>query len=76
MFGGVARQLAEATDTFAIAIILAVSFIYMVLASQFNSFVHPLTIMTALPLAFRRVSFALVAFGMTLNVYVAMASSC
>ena len=28
-----------------------IAFIYMVLASQFNSFIHPLTIMTALPLA-------------------------
>ena len=44
----------------------------MVLASQFNSFVHPLTIMTALPLSLPAGLLALMAFGMTLNVYSAI----
>ena len=72
VFGGSARALAEASNNFAIAIVLAVAFIYMVLASQFNSFVHPLTIMTALPLSLPAGLLALMAFGMTLNVYSAI----
>src|SRR4029079_2927801 len=44
VFGGSARTLAEASNNFTVAMILAIIFIYMVLASQFNSFVHPLTI--------------------------------
>src|SRR5262245_43911754 len=51
VFGGSARTLAEASSNFTIAMVLAVVFIYMVLASQFNSFIHPLTIMTSLPLS-------------------------
>src|SRR6185503_10981646 len=38
VFGGSARTLAEASSNFTIALVLAVIFIYMVLASQFNSF--------------------------------------
>jgi HAE1 family hydrophobic/amphiphilic exporter-1 len=72
IFGGSARALAEASDNFAIAVVLAVMFIYMVLASQFNSFVHPLTIMTSLPLSLPAGLLALMAFGMTLNVYSAI----
>jgi HAE1 family hydrophobic/amphiphilic exporter-1 len=72
IFIGGARTLAEASDNFAIAIILAISFIYMVLGSQFNSYVHPLTIMTALPLSLPAGLLALMAFGMTLNVYSAI----
>jgi multidrug efflux pump subunit AcrB len=71
-FGGSARTLSEAGNDFLIAIILAVAFIYMVLASQFNSFVHPLTIMTALPLSLPAGLLALMAFGMTINVYSAI----
>ena len=41
VFGGSARTLAEASSNFTIALVLAVIFIYMVLASQFNSFIHP-----------------------------------
>jgi HAE1 family hydrophobic/amphiphilic exporter-1 len=72
VFGGSAKTLNEASSNFQIAIILAVAFIYMVLASQFNSFVHPLTIMTALPLSLPAGLLALMAFGMTLNVYSAI----
>jgi len=72
VFSGSARTLNEASNNFVIAIILAVLFIYMVLASQFNSFVHPLTIMTALPLSLPAGLLALMAFGMTINVYSAI----
>ena len=71
-FGGSAKTLSEAGNDFVLAIILAVAFIYMVLASQFNSFIHPLTIMTALPLSLPAGLLALMAFGMTLNVYSAI----
>jgi HAE1 family hydrophobic/amphiphilic exporter-1 len=43
-----------------------------VLASQFNSFIHPLTIMTSLPLSLPAGLLALMAFGMTINVYSAI----
>ncbi len=72
VFGGSARTLDEASSDFVIAIFLAVAFIYMVLASQFNSFIHPLTIMTALPLSLPAGILSLMAFGMTINVYSAI----
>ena len=71
-FGGSARTLSQAGNDFVIAIVLSVLFIYMVLASQFNSFIHPLTIMTALPLSLPAGLLALMAFGMTINVYSAI----
>ena len=71
-FGGSARTLAQASSDFVLAIILAVAFIYMVLAPQFNSFIHPLTIMTALPLSLPAGLLTLMAFGMTINVYSAI----
>ena len=67
-----ARMLSQATDSFTVALLLALIFIYMVLASQFNSFIHPLTIMTAIPLSLPCGLFALMAFGMTLNIYSAI----
>jgi HAE1 family hydrophobic/amphiphilic exporter-1 len=72
VFGGSAKTLSEASSDFVVALLLAVAFIYMVLASQFNSFIHPLTIMTALPLSLPAGLLALMAFGMTLNVYSAI----
>jgi HAE1 family hydrophobic/amphiphilic exporter-1 len=72
VFTGNARTLTTASSDFTVAMLLAVAFIYMVLASQFNSLVHPLTIMTALPLSLPAGLLALLAFGMTLNVYSAI----
>ena len=71
-FGGSAKTLAEAGNDFVLAIFLSVAFIYMVLASQFNSFVHPLTIMTALPLSLPAGLLTLWLFGMSINVYSAI----
>jgi len=72
VFSGSARQLAQASNDFAIAVLLAVVFIYMVLASQFNSFVHPFTIMVSLPLSLPAGLLILMLFGMTINVYSAI----
>jgi HAE1 family hydrophobic/amphiphilic exporter-1 len=72
VFGFSARILSQASNDFAMAVILAVIFVYMVLASQFNSFIHPLTIMTAIPLSVPCGLFALMTFGMTVNVYSAI----
>jgi HAE1 family hydrophobic/amphiphilic exporter-1 len=68
-FYGSARTLATASNDFTLAMLLAVAFIYMVLASQFNSLIHPLTIMTSLPLSLPAGLLALLLFGHTLNVY-------
>jgi hydrophobic/amphiphilic exporter-1 (mainly G- bacteria), HAE1 family len=51
------------------ALILAILFIYMVLGSQFNSFLHPLTIMASLPLSLIGVFLALFLFQSTLNMF-------
>jgi len=69
VFTGSARTLATAADDFTLAMLLAVAFIFMVLASQFNSVLHPLTIMTALPLSLPAGLLALLIAGKTLNVY-------
>jgi HAE1 family hydrophobic/amphiphilic exporter-1 len=72
VFSGSAKQLAQASNDFGIAVLLAVVFIYMVLASQFNSFVHPLTIMVSLPLSLPAGLLVLMLFGLTINVYSAI----
>jgi hydrophobe/amphiphile efflux-1 (HAE1) family protein len=50
-FEGEAENMADTLKNMMIALALAVVFIYLILASQFESFVHPFTIMLALPLA-------------------------
>jgi multidrug efflux pump len=42
---------------------------YMVLASQFNSFFHPFTVLTIVPLSVAGASLALLATGQTLNIF-------
>ncbi|HNC85819.1 MAG TPA: efflux RND transporter permease subunit [Agitococcus sp.] len=51
------------------ALILAVLFIYFVLGAQFNSFIHPLTIMSSLPLSLIGVFLALFVCRSTLNIF-------
>ncbi len=50
-WNGQMKDMAEMSQNVGLALLLAVVFIYIVLASQFESLVHPLTIMVSLPLA-------------------------
>jgi len=66
---GDAQQMAETTANFGSALVIAVIFIYLVLASQFGSFLQPIAIMMSLPLSMIGVLVALLVTGSTLNVF-------
>ena len=65
--------MAESFTNLAITMALSVLVIYMVLAAQFESLVHPLTIMLSLPLAFVGALLALIIFRQTLSMFTMMA---
>jgi hydrophobe/amphiphile efflux-1 (HAE1) family protein len=67
--GGATREQEEAFGAMVGAMLLAVIFIYIVLASQFGSFVQPIAIMASLPLALIGVMLALLFWRSTLNVF-------
>nr|WP_316639220.1 efflux RND transporter permease subunit [uncultured Roseateles sp.] len=69
MVDGAGKQQAEAFNGLLGAMGLAVIFIYIVLASQFGSFVQPIAIMASLPLALIGVMLALLLTKSTLNVF-------
>ena len=68
-FGGSTKNMAEAFGYAVSALVLAVVFIYMILASQFKSFLQPLALMTALPLTLIGVVLALMLFRSTLSMF-------
>jgi HAE1 family hydrophobic/amphiphilic exporter-1 len=67
--GGDSEMMAESGKYALIALGIAVIFIYLVLASQFGSFLQPLAIMASLPLSLVGVFIALMIFGSTLNIF-------
>lgn len=67
-YTGETEYMEQAFSSLGLAMALAVVFIYMVLASQFGSFVHPFTIMMALPLSVIGALAALLATGKHLDI--------
>ncbi len=68
-FGGSTKNMTESFQYAIGALALAIVFIYMILASQFKSFLQPLALMSALPLTLIGVVLALLMFRSTLNMF-------
>jgi multidrug efflux pump len=66
---GESRELEESGSALYFAFLLALVVVFMVLASQFESLVHPFTVLLAVPLAVTGALFTLKLAGSTLNVY-------
>src|SRR6185312_2583257 len=66
---GQASQLQETTSGLFFALGIGILVAYMVLASQFNSFLHPVTVLTILPLAVSGAVLGLLVGGKSLNVF-------
>lgn len=66
---GGSRELARTTSYFLIAISLSFIFMYIVLAAQFESFLHPITILLTLPLAVPFGIVSLLVAGQTINIF-------
>jgi HAE1 family hydrophobic/amphiphilic exporter-1 len=71
-FAGQVKVLEETTNNMLLAIGLASIFMYMVLAAQFESLIHPLIILTTLPLSIPFALLSLILTGRTMNLFSAL----
>ncbi len=68
-FSGSTKNMTESFGYAISALLMAIIFIYMVLASQFKSFIQPIALMSSLPLTLIGVVIALMAFRSTLSMF-------
>jgi multidrug efflux pump len=69
VLGGASVAFRESFQSLLFALVLGILVAYMVLGSQFNSFLHPVTVLTILPLSLAGAVFALRLVGFTLNIF-------
>ncbi len=65
---GESKEMKKAFSAYIIVFVTAFLFIYLVLAAQFESFLHPITILISLPLTLPFALFSLILFGQSLNI--------
>ncbi|MCL2012738.1 MAG: efflux RND transporter permease subunit [Cystobacterineae bacterium] len=68
-FAGTSKEMGKTLNAFAMALILGVVLLYMILAAQFESLIHPFTIMLALPFALIGGVTALLVTGQALSMF-------
>jgi len=69
VLGGASVAFRESMTSLIFALFLGIAIAYMILASQFNSYKDPITIITILPLSIAGAAFALLLAGQSLNIF-------
>ena len=68
-YKGQSRDFQNSSNSFFFVFVLGILVIYLVLAAQFESFIHPMVILLTVPMALAGGLFALLVFNMSLNIY-------